>query len=83
MQHVEQHFSGSDTVHDVVIGMTDGLPVPFALAASKREDQSWFIEVRRNRPFDSETDCVWTSGGQPRFRHSISARLVKQRFGGP
>jgi len=56
MQHVEQHFSGSDTVHDVVIGMTDGLPVPFALAASKREDQSWFIEVRRNRPFDSETD---------------------------
>ena len=56
MQHVEQHFSGSDTVHDVVIGMTDGLPVPFALAAGKREDESWFIEVRRNRPFDSETD---------------------------
>jgi len=33
MQHVEQHFSGSETVRDVVIGMSDGLTVPFALAA--------------------------------------------------
>ncbi|MBF6595046.1 MAG: VIT1/CCC1 transporter family protein [Thermaceae bacterium] len=31
--HVEQHFSGSDTVRDIVIGMSDGLTVPFALAA--------------------------------------------------
>jgi hypothetical protein len=34
MQHIEQHFSGSDTVRDVVIGMADGLTVPFALAAT-------------------------------------------------
>jgi hypothetical protein len=33
MQYIEQHFSGSDTVRDVVIGMADGLTVPFALAA--------------------------------------------------
>lgn len=33
MQHIEQHFSGSDMVRDVVIGMADGLTVPFALAA--------------------------------------------------
>jgi hypothetical protein len=33
MQHIEQHFSGSDTVRDVVIGMADGLTAPFALAA--------------------------------------------------
>ena len=33
MQHIEEHFSGSDTVRDVVIGMADGLTVPFALAA--------------------------------------------------
>jgi vacuolar iron transporter family protein len=33
MQHTEQHFSGSDTVCDAVIGMADGLTVPFALAA--------------------------------------------------
>lgn len=33
MQHIEKHFSGGDTVRDVVIGMADGLTVPFALAA--------------------------------------------------
>ena len=31
--HVEKHFNASDTVRDVVIGMSDGLTVPFALAA--------------------------------------------------
>jgi vacuolar iron transporter family protein len=31
--HVERHFTGSETVKDIVIGMADGLTVPFALAA--------------------------------------------------
>jgi vacuolar iron transporter family protein len=31
--HIEDHFTSSDTVRDVVIGMSDGLTVPFALAA--------------------------------------------------
>ena len=31
--HVEAHFEGSETVRDVVLGMSDGLTVPFALAA--------------------------------------------------
>jgi VIT1/CCC1 family predicted Fe2+/Mn2+ transporter len=31
--HIEHHFTSSDTVRDVVIGMSDGLTVPFALAA--------------------------------------------------
>ena len=31
--HIERHFTGSETVRDVVIGMADGLTVPFALAA--------------------------------------------------
>jgi VIT1/CCC1 family predicted Fe2+/Mn2+ transporter len=31
--HVEKHFTAGDTVRDVVIGMSDGLTVPFALAA--------------------------------------------------
>ncbi|MGS0743731.1 VIT1/CCC1 transporter family protein [Glaciimonas sp. GG7] len=31
--HTEHHFEASDTVRDVVIGMADGLTVPFALAA--------------------------------------------------
>ena len=32
-QHVEKHFTSSEFVRDVVIGMADGLTVPFALAA--------------------------------------------------
>lgn len=31
--HVERHFAGGETVRDIVIGMSDGLTVPFALAA--------------------------------------------------
>jgi VIT1/CCC1 family predicted Fe2+/Mn2+ transporter len=31
--HVEKHFTASETVRDIVIGMSDGLTVPFALAA--------------------------------------------------
>lgn len=31
--HIEHHFTGSEIVRDVVIGMSDGLTVPFALAA--------------------------------------------------
>ena len=31
--HIEQHFTGSETIRDIVIGMADGLTVPFALAA--------------------------------------------------
>ena len=31
--HVEAHFQASDAVRDIVIGMSDGLTVPFALAA--------------------------------------------------
>jgi len=31
--HIEKHFTAGETVRDVVIGMSDGLTVPFALAA--------------------------------------------------
>ena len=31
--HIERHFTATDGVRDVVIGMSDGLTVPFALAA--------------------------------------------------
>lgn len=31
--HTEQHFTASELVRDIVIGMADGLTVPFALAA--------------------------------------------------
>ncbi|MEO8734615.1 MAG: VIT1/CCC1 transporter family protein, partial [Flavobacteriales bacterium] len=32
-KHEEKHFTASDLVKDIVIGMADGLTVPFALAA--------------------------------------------------
>src|SRR5712691_2179006 len=32
-EHVERHFTGSLVVRDAVLGMADGLTVPFALAA--------------------------------------------------
>src|ERR687883_1086874 len=32
-RHVERHFTAGEAVRDVVIGMSDGLTVPFALAA--------------------------------------------------
>src|SRR3954471_6340710 len=31
--HAEKHFTASESVRDIVIGMSDGLTVPFALAA--------------------------------------------------
>jgi len=31
--HLEKHFTAGETVRDIVIGMSDGLTVPFALAA--------------------------------------------------
>jgi len=32
-RHIEKHFTASASVRDIVIGMSDGLTVPFALAA--------------------------------------------------
>ena len=32
-EHVEKHFTATEAVRDIVIGMSDGLTVPFALAA--------------------------------------------------
>jgi VIT1/CCC1 family predicted Fe2+/Mn2+ transporter len=31
--HTEKHFTSSNTVRDIILGMSDGLTVPFALAA--------------------------------------------------
>jgi vacuolar iron transporter family protein len=33
IERTEKHFTASETVRDIVIGMPDGLTVPFALAA--------------------------------------------------
>src|SRR5712692_7565165 len=46
-EHVERHFTGSLIVRDAVIGMADGLTVPFALAAGLTGaiDTTWIIVV--------------------------------------
>jgi len=45
--HIERHFTAGDIVRDVVIGMSDGLTVPFALAAgiSGAVDNSHLVVV--------------------------------------
>ena len=45
--HIERHFTSGDIVRDVVIGMSDGLTVPFALAAglSGAVDNSHIVVV--------------------------------------
>src|SRR5215468_2004830 len=44
-RHTERHFTASEMVRDIVIGMSDGLTVPFALAAglSGAVDATWII----------------------------------------
>ena len=46
-EHVESHFTGGLVVRDAVIGMADGLTVPFALAAGLAGaiDTTWIIVV--------------------------------------
>jgi vacuolar iron transporter family protein len=45
--HVERHFTAADIVRDAVMGMADGLTVPFALAAglTGAVDATWIIVV--------------------------------------
>jgi VIT1/CCC1 family predicted Fe2+/Mn2+ transporter len=45
--HPERHFTGNRTVRDLVLGMADGLTVPFALAAGLTGaiDANWIIVV--------------------------------------
>ena len=45
--HVERHFTSGEVVRDAVLGMADGLTVPFALAAGLTGaiDSTWIIVV--------------------------------------
>lgn len=39
--HIEKHFTARETVRDIVIGMSDGLTVPSALAAGYTCIKPW------------------------------------------
>ncbi len=56
--HVEKHFTSSNFVRDIVIGMADGLTVPFALAAGL----SGAVQKTNQRP----ADCHRRAGGNCR-----------------
>jgi hypothetical protein len=51
-RHVEPHCTAGTTVHDIVIGMSDGLTVPFALAAglSGAVESTSIADRSRGRP---------------------------------
>src|SRR6476646_3889031 len=68
--HTERHFTASEVVRDVVIGMSDGLTVPFALAAGltgglagATNPNSIIVTagLARSRPGRSRWDSVATS----------------------
>ena len=73
-RHIEKHFPGSETVRDVVIGMADGLTVPFALAAGLSTAVS-------------STKIIATAGlAESSGRHTANARRTLLRgcgTGGP
>ena len=69
--HSERHFTGSETVRDVVIGMSDGLTTPFALAAGL----SGAIDSTRiiSRPFNIGQQS-------PPIRRIYSKQLTRQSW---
>ena len=48
--HVERHFTAGEGVRDVVIGMSDGLTVPFALAAGLSGAVTYGLTVEESAP---------------------------------
>ena len=54
--HVERHFTASEIVRDTVIGMADGLTVPFALAAGL----SGAVQLVLRDPVMTREDDPWS-----------------------
>ena len=71
--HTEQHFTAGETVRDIVIGMSDGLTVPFALAAglSGAVSSTTIIITAGLAEIAAGFDCDgtrWLFGGSQRCR---------------
>ena len=62
--HIESHLKSSDMLKDVVIGMSDGLTVPFALAAglSGAVDSSSIIVIAGIAEIAAGSIAMWLGG---------------------
>lgn len=82
--HVERHFTGNRTVRDLVLGMADGLTVPFALAAGLTGaiDTTWIIVVAGLAEIAAGTIAMGLGGylaGKSEAEHYESERAREQR----
>jgi len=82
--HVEKHFTAGEVVRDVVIGMSDGLTVPFALAAglSGAVDNSRIIVVAGLAEIAAGSIAMGLGGylaAKSDAEHYVSERLREER----
>src|SRR5712691_5548908 len=83
-EHVERHFTGSQVVRDAVIGMADGLTVPFALAAGLTGaiDTAWIIVVAGRAEIAAGSIAMGLGGylaARSDVEHYASERAREQR----
>jgi VIT1/CCC1 family predicted Fe2+/Mn2+ transporter len=82
--HTEKHFTDSEAVRDIVIGMSDGLTVPFALAAglSGAVDSSGIILTAGLAEVAAGAIAMGLGGymaGRTDIEHYASARAREER----
>jgi len=82
--HIEKHFTAGEVVRDVVIGMSDGLTVPFALAAglSGAVDNSRIIVVAGLAEIAAGSIAMGLGGylaAKSDAEHYVSERLREER----
>src|SRR5438045_1903008 len=84
VHHHEHHFSSSELIRDVVIGMADGLTVPFALAAglSGAISQTHLIVIAGGAEIAAGSIAMGLGGylaARGDAEHYASERLREQR----
>jgi VIT1/CCC1 family predicted Fe2+/Mn2+ transporter len=82
--HFERHFKGSRSLRDFVLGMADGLTVPFALAAGLTGaiDATWIIVVAGLAEIGAGTIAMGLGGylaARGEAEHYESERAREQR----
>ena len=82
--HIERHFTSSEVVRDIVIGMADGLTVPFALAAgltarSRQPESSSPRDSRRSPPARLRWDSAVIIAAKSDAEHYAKEREREKR----